>query len=706
MKKKIWILAAALALCLMAAMPAMAANVLAFTERSVTLFEGESLETALNREGDYAAGDIAYSSESARVATVSPEGVVTAVARGKTRIIADLMQNGRRVRRATLEVQVLRRVTRVAVNRRNLVVLEADDPTLNNILAPLPEGVPPRTEPVLVLLSGRTVNLNAEVEPKDASNRKVSFTSSDAAVARADGSRIRAVGKGECLLTVASVSNPEVQDVYRVVVIEPVKKIQIDAGDKTVFAGAQKLLTALITPADASIQHVTWTSRRPTVATVDENGLVTGIAKGEATIEAKSTDGTEIVARVTIRVTQEVTEVSLKQEELIVAVNRYATLSATVMPREATNRKVNWSSSDESIATVGRDGRVTGKKAGICVITCSSDSNPSVSANAVVQVVQPVTKITFSNPGGLTFPIRTSQQLYWSVEPADATIQDVTFTSNHPDIASVDATGLVTGIKRGEARITATAADGSKRTGQIKVTVTQPVEGITLPQMLYYIQRGRGNTVRATVLPKDANNKKVYWEVGDEYIATARQSGTSSATVTGLQFGTTGITAITEDGGFVANATLQVADYDAAVMVEGLEITSDNRIRITLRNTSNLVVNRVYFRVDCFDPMDNPMIYNRDGVSTGFDGFYPLPLMPGERTAHGSFNFGDWMDTGMLGAVVLTVTGYEFENGQRWEIPEEYRVPSMKAYSGIWGRVTPTPMPPENPENPEGVPNE
>ena len=706
MKRKLWIMAALMAICLLAALPALAANVFSFTEKSISLFEGEMAETAMNQDGAYAEGEIVYSSESPKIATVSEDGVVTAVSKGRTKIVADLMQNGKRARRTYLEVTVARRVTKVTLSRKNLTVLEPDDPQLAELLAPLPEGAEPRTDPVLLLLAGRSVSLSAACTPEDATNRKITYTSSDVGVAKIqDGNRLRAVEKGECDLVVASVQNPEIQEIFHALVIEPVKKIQVQAPDKTMFAGEQMELNAVCTPDTASIRKVTWKSRRPSVATVDENGLVTGLAKGDVTIEAKATDGTEVVGTLTIRVAQNVTEVTLKQEELTLAVGKNSQLTATVLPKDANNKKLTWSSSDETVAVVGKDGRVTAKKAGICVITCVSDSNPMVSASAVVQVVQPVTKITFTQAGSLSFPIRTSQQLYWKVEPGDATIQDVTFKSNHPEIAAVDENGLVTGVKRGEATITVTATDGSKRSANIKVVITQPAEGVTLAQPTYYIQRGRGTNIRATVLPKNANNQKVYWEVGDQQTASVKSNGTSTGLVTGLWNGTTTVTAITDDGGYTATAEIVVDDFDAAILVEGLEITQDNKIKLTLRNTGNFTISQVYFRVDCFDPMDQPMVYNRDGVSTGFDGTYPLPLQSGERSQHGQFWFNNWMDTGMLGAVIVTVTGYQFDNGQKWEIPEEDRIPTMKAYSELWGRVTPTPMPPENPETNGEDPN-
>ncbi len=887
MKQKLGILAVAIAICLSGVLPAMADNVLAFTEKAITLNEGETAETALNRDGAYAEGDITYSSESAKIATVSEDGAVTAVAKGKTRIVATLTQNGKQVRRASLEVTVVRPVTKVTLSRKNMPILEPDDPSLadlqltglgsdpvilliagrsvslsavcspedasnrkvsfsssdvgvakiqdgnrlrgvekgecqltvasvqnpevqelfhvvviepvkkvqikapgktvfageqmelnavctpdtasirkvvwkstkpsvatvdeNGLVTGLAKGettIEARTtdgtdiagtikltvaqkvtevslkrdglvvlepddptlgdlqltglgsNPVLVVLAGRSINLSGTCKPDNANNRQISYTSSDAGIAKVEGNRLRGVEKGECELTVASVQNPEVQELFHVVVIEPVKKVTVEAPSKTVFAGEQMELNAVITPNTASIQKVTWKSNKPSVATVDENGLVSGLAKGEATIEARTTDGTNIAGSIRLTVAQQVTETTLKQEEVTVSTGRSVRLEATVLPKEANNKKLTWSSSDETIATVGKDGTVTGRKAGICVVTCVSESNPMVSASAAVQVVQPVTKITFNQNGTLTFPIRTSQQLSWNVEPYDASIKDVTFKSNHPDIATVDENGLVTGIKRGEVTITATAVDGSKRSANIRVVITQPVEGVTLSQQMYYVQRGRSKNIRATVLPKNANNQKVYWEIDDNGIASVRSSGTSTGQVTGLWDGISTITAITDDGGYTASAQIMVADFDAAIMVEGLEITSENKIRLTLRNTCDLTINRVFFKVDCYDPMNQPMIYNRDGVTTGFDGIYPLPLRRDERSQHGQFYFNNIMETGMLGAVVVTITGYEFENGQQWEIPEEAQIPTMPAYSDLWGKVTPTPMPPMDPTDP------
>ena len=668
-------------LALAAALPAAAEDVFAYNEKKITLFEGEEADPLLRVEGIYAeGGEIVYSTSAPRVASVSEDGTVTALTAGKATISAALRQDGKTKRRAQIEVQVIRPVTKVTLSRKNLTVYEPDDPALDGLMTDATDY------PVLVLIAGKTIQLNAVCTPENATNRKIEYSTTDVGIAKIQQERnLRAMEKGECDLVIASVQNPEVTETFHVLVIEPVKKITVEASTKSLPVGTSMQLFAAVSPETASIQDVTWSSRNPGIATVDENGIVSGIKKGTTTITATAADGTAVYGSISIQVVQDVTEITIKQTDVRVNVNRTVQLNATVLPKEADNRSVSWSSTDESIATVTRSGEVRGKKAGLCDIICTSNSNPSVTAYVQVQVVQPVRKITVQNAAGMTMPIGTSQQLFWSVEPEDSTVKDVSFKSSAPKIATVDRNGMVTGVSRGAATITVTAEDGSKVQATYRVNVTQPVEGVTISQGLYYVQRGRNTDIRATVLPKDANNQKVYWSIENQSIASIRSSGTSTGRVTGLRSGSTSVTATTDDGGFTASTSILVDDFDGAVSVENLWITDNNRIQMVFRNLSGYTIERVYFRVDCYDFYNQPLVVNTDGVSTYFDGTYMLELSPnGGRTQHGQFNFGQYMETGKVGCVVVTITGYRFNNGQKWTIPEEYRNPSQPAVSIYW----------------------
>lgn len=101
MKRRLLILALAAVLCVAFAAPALAANVFLFTEKTVTLREGETYESALRREGVYAGeGEITYSSGKPSIAAVSGDGVITAVSKGQVTVTASLNRNGKRVGRA------------------------------------------------------------------------------------------------------------------------------------------------------------------------------------------------------------------------------------------------------------------------------------------------------------------------------------------------------------------------------------------------------------------------------------------------------------------------------------------------------------------------------------------------------------------------------------------------------------------------------
>ena len=674
MKRRMFIGLMALLLCLGTAIPALAANTFLFAERTISVFEGETFQTALRREGVYAGdGDITYASAKESIATISGDGLVTAVRKGETTVSVSLIRKGKRVGRAVMTVKVLRAVQKVTLNTAKLSVYDSADEEIAWLLQDADEDDTDRQ--VIVIPAGRTVTLSATCTPEDASSKKVTYTSSDAGVVKITGTTMKAVQRGECELTVASTLNPEVTETFRVLVIQPVKKISIQAGNKKVAAGSTLQLTASCTPDNASIQDVVWNSKNPTIAEVDRNGLVTGVKRGTVMITATATDGSGVKAAVSLTVTQPVNSVTFTQPELTVVAGRYAQGRVTVAPANASDRTLTWSSSDESVATV-KGGQISGHKAGTCIITCASHSNPEVTDSILVTVIQLVTKIEcITSAEERSLKTGETVQLAWNTLPEDATDKGVTFKSLHPKIATVDKYGVVTALSRGTATIVATARDQGHRQGSVRITVVQPATGVEMKDALYYVQRGRSSTVRAIVLPRNANNQKVYWSSMDESVASVRSNGTSTGSVYGVSSGETTVTAYTDDGGYSATAQVRVGNFNEMIQVEDLYVGKDNKIRITLRNMSReLTLGNIHFILECFDEEGNPMVCNKDGKSTSFEGDYPFVLSPLERTAHGSFRFRDYEITEPLGAVVLTIVSWRDADGYTWTIPEEDRV--------------------------------
>lgn len=697
MKRRLSIAILVFLMCLLAALPAMAADVFRFAEDAVQIYAGYSITPELIRDGKFAEGTVTYSLNKT-IATVDENGTLTGVSLGQLYLTAELTQDGKAVKRASTLVTVCRKATKVTLNTNGLQVYEPDDEKILPLLTPNPDGEP-LTDRVIALAAGKGFWPKATITPEDVANvhKKVTFESSDAGILALKEGKLVGVQPGECTLTIRSNQSPEVTEQFHILVTQPVKKVVITADAKSVAVGKTLQLGTEVTPDNATIRQVAWNSRNPKVATVDENGLVTGVSRGDVVIEAKSTDGTNLTATYYMGVTQDVTEITIREEDVTVATQRSApSLHVTLLPQNASNRRVLWSSSDETIATVNAYGSITGRKAGECIVTCSSESNPEISVTIPVHVIQMVTDIQYTTPAGLSFYIGESRQLEWTVLPEDASIKDVTFKSRNPRAAVVDQNGIVTGIEKGQADIEVRATDGSNRYRVYRVTILKPVQGINPLSAQYYAQLYGATNIKATVYPNDASDQAIVWSSSDESIATIKSVGTQYGRIYGQQPGNVTVTATSHDGGFSTTTNVVVDDFNGMVMCGSAYIDNNNKIRLVFWNMSRYyTVDKVYFRVDCYDTQGNPMVCTKDG-GTSFSGNYPLSLEPGARTEHGRFHFGDYQETGLYGYVVVTITGYTFDNGQKWWIPDGQMAPYRSTYSNHWGEPTPTPAPAGN----------
>lgn len=192
------------------------------------------------------------------------------------------------------------------------------------------------------------------------------------------------------------------------------------------------------------------------------------------------------------------TTIAFDAEQSSVPVGKAITLKTTIAPRK--NLKLEWSSSDESIATVTNRGAVKGIAVGDVTITVKAIDDESITASCQVSVVLPIKKISFSEKS-IALPAGLSQKLSVNILPEDATNQALTFTSSNEKVATVDNTGLITGISKGNARITVSAQDGSKVKGTINVKVEEYdlVFTTNKPQKAQYYYGSGQFTVKGSV---------------------------------------------------------------------------------------------------------------------------------------------------------------------------------------------------------------
>lgn len=194
----------------------------------------------------------------------------------------------------------------------------------------------------------------------------------------------------------------------------------------------------------------------PSVATVDENGIVSGVANGTTTVRAYTQTGRVSVCGITVIEKGAV----IAESKVVISKGEKRKLGVTVYPLDAPDKSVKWSSSNPDVAIVSADGIVEGKSYGTTVITAVAAVG-GVEGKCTVTVAKPVTGIKL-NKKKATVAVGSSITLKATITPSDATIQTVKWKSSDKKIAAVSK-GVVTGVAVGNAKITVTTDDGSKK---------------------------------------------------------------------------------------------------------------------------------------------------------------------------------------------------------------------------------------------------
>ncbi len=254
-----------------------------------------------------------------------------------------------------------------------------------------------------------------------------------------------------------------------------------------------------------------------------------------------------------------VTGVRASLESVTLEIGQEQALAATIEPSNATVQRYSWESSDKLVANVTNAGVVTGLTKGTANIILKTPRD-GFTDTVKVTVRGPVVKVTgvSLDKTAITVKVGSTGQLTASVKPADATDKAVTWSTENQSIATVNSSGVVTGVTVGNTRVTATTADGGyKATAEVTVLAADiAVTGITLNKNKLELMEGDSEKLTVTIAPANATNQKVNWKSDDESIAKVDANGL----VTAIAPGETRITAATEDGGFEAQAEVTVSE--------------------------------------------------------------------------------------------------------------------------------------------------
>ena len=412
--------------------PEVKVSAIVLNSETLELTEGETFKLNATVSPDNATDKaVIWSSSDAGIASVE-DGVVTAIKAGSASITAASRDGGAK---ASCSVTVTSR--EIAVERITLT----------------------RTE--LNMTVGRAYTIKATVEPENATDKIVQWTTNNPSVATVEDGTVTAVGPGAASITAtAGGKNASCTVTVKEATI-PVRSITLDQTSISVLEGESATLTATVKPDDATDKTVTWTSSDTRVATVF-GGTVTGIAPGTVTVTASAGD---VSATCAVQVTERVPveKVVLDCKTLDIALGQTDTLVATVIPDNATDKTVLWSSSDDGIVSV-RNGVINGVALGKATITAAA-GDKSATCAVTVHAVE-IDSITLDRTS-LALNPKEEEKLTVTFHPANATDKTVVWSSSDEKVAKV-ADGTVTAVAPGLATITARAG---KATAECTVKV-------------------------------------------------------------------------------------------------------------------------------------------------------------------------------------------------------------------------------------------
>jgi len=525
--------------------------------------------TQLNAEPRDASGQplvgrpVLWSSSDPNVASVSSTGLVTAVAPGQATITA---------------------TSEAAAGTSTIGV--SPKPVSSVIISPGQGSV----------TVGQTLQLSAQVTDDQGNvltGRPISFTSGTPAVATISATGlVTGVAPGSTTITATSEGKTGTATVT--VTPIPVAKVEITPSTPNVTVGETVQLNVSVQgPNNQELtgRTVTWSSGAPSVASVSPTGVVSGLAPGTAIIFA-NVEGVLGSATVTVKQVP-VGSVVVSPQTASVPVGGAVQLSASVRDAsgaELQGRLVGWTSSDETIAVVSSEGRVSGIKIGTATITASSEGKSGTATVTVTAAA--VASVNVTPP---TASITVGQTTTLTAQPLDAngnalTGRAVAWASSNLGVATVSDAGVVTGVAPGDATITATSEGKS---GTATVTVTPiPVASVTVDPATVSLTTGATQQITAT--PRDAQgnplaDRAVTWESQNPAVATVSPAGLITAvapgntTVTATSEGKVGTVTVTVTAPAVGS--ISVSPGSATVFV-----AATTPLTATVRDVNDLVI--------------------------------------------------------------------------------------------------------------------
>lgn len=390
-----------------------------------------------------------------------------------------------------------------------------------------------------------TKELKVVFTPATVTSQTLTFYSSDTSVVTVDANgKITGIKEGQAMITCVAADLGNAKPITCMVTVGkeiiPATDFDIDPKEQEIAVGQTFEITPKFTPENTSDQSVTYEVLDNSVATVDENGVVTGVKAGQTVIQCTAT-ASKLTALCTVKVINAIS-FKLSPSSREIAIGKSFQITKVTKPSNA-DQKATWESGDSAIASVSSSGKVTGKRLGSTTITCTlTKYNQSATCRVKVAKLRSTIKL---NKSSIRMNVGSTFRLKKTVWSNNTTNPSVKFTSKNSRIAKVgSSSGKITAKRVGSTIITAKTMDAVHATAKCRVIVIRRVTSISLNKTYGVCYIGRTLKLKATVKPKNASIKRVKWASSAKTVASV----TGSGKVTGYSEGETYISATTTDG--------------------------------------------------------------------------------------------------------------------------------------------------------------
>lgn len=323
------------------------------------------------------------------------------------------------------------------------------------------------------LVLGDGLQLTYEILPSNASNKLVTWVSSDPDIAEVDGyGYVISKRVGSVEITCTSMSNSLIKSTITINnVLPPPTNIEIMPKYSEISIGNSIQLNYTILPENANNNEVSWTSSNEQVATVDIGGVVTAINVGTSNITVISNENENIFDTCTIQTKIPVKSIKLNNNTYSLGINQSFQLEYVITPSNATYKNVKWTSSDNNVITVSSTGEVVAVAVGTATIKVESIDDPSISDNCLVSVHIIYPSTIDVSPSNKTIKVGESVQFTATITPDEVSDKGVIWSVSPTTVAGITGGGMLTGKSVGVCTVTGKAVLNNNLTEKSTITV-------------------------------------------------------------------------------------------------------------------------------------------------------------------------------------------------------------------------------------------